>query len=78
MLASGSADIRIRADTPIPTDTRIRTMDTDTHIGHTDIMDRHFTGTVVIEFTTRGRTIDAIITGTGTKLKRPRFFEAGG
>lgn len=66
-MASGSADIRIR------TATRIRTMGADIHIGPTDIMDRHFTGTAVIEPTTRGLTIDTI-TGVGSKLKTPGDF----
>ena len=58
-------------------------MGADIPIGPTGIMDRrstsgrHFTGTTVVEFTTRG-TIGTIITGAGNKLKRPRFFEAGG
>ena len=76
-MASGSADIRIR------TDTRIRTMGADIHIGPTDIMDRrptsgrHFTGTAVIEFTTRGLTIGTI-TGAGNNQRRRKIFEAGG
>jgi len=54
-------------------------MGADIPIAPTGIMDRrstsgrHFTGTTVIEFTTRG-TIGTIITGAGNKLKRPRFF----
>ena len=53
-------------------------MGADIPTGPTDIMDRrstsgrHFIGTAAIEFTTRG-TIDIIITGAGTKLKRPDF-----
>ena len=76
----------MRMDTPIPTDIRIRTMGADIHtgptdiihIGLTDIMGPLFTGTAVIEPTTRGRTIDAIITETGTNLKLPRFSRPAG
>ena len=54
-------------------------MGADIPTGPTDIMDRrstsgrHFIGTAAIEFTTRG-TIGTVITGPGTKLKRPGDF----
>jgi hypothetical protein len=52
-------------------------MGADIHIGPTDIMDRHFTGTAVIEFTTRGLTIGTI-TGAGNNQRRRKIFAAGG
>ena len=71
-MASGSADILI------PTDTRILT-GAAIHIG-TGIMvmdrrstsGRHFTGTVVIEFTTRG-IIVTVTTGAGNRRRQKDF-----
>jgi hypothetical protein len=64
--------------------TDILTMATATLILTTDrttmvtTVGRHLIGTAVTAFTTRGTIIGTIITGTGTKPKTPRDFEAGG